>query len=106
MSQVLVGPEPVRSKTAMLQTSAASTITGKGQIQAKVKMLNESIYSLCCPVLKPHITGLPMFPGDVILNLSVVQSPTAPPVKQKNKVSKTKGKYVYFAITISCDSSI
>ncbi len=34
---------------------------------------------LCCPVLKPHIMGDPLFPGEVTENVSVVQSPMAPP---------------------------
>ena len=33
----------------------------------------------CCPVLNPHITGLPLFPGTPITNESLVQSPIAPP---------------------------
>ena len=33
---------------------------------------------LCCPVLKPQIIGVPKFPGDTTLNVSLEQVPTAP----------------------------
>ena len=35
---------------------------------------------LCCPVLKPHITGEPGLPGLVMLNVSDMQSPILPPI--------------------------
>ena len=42
---------------------------------------------LCCPVLNPQITGLPMLPGELILNVSVVQSPIdAPKIKMMIKI--------------------
>ena len=42
---------------------------------------------LCCPVLNPQITGLPMLPGELILNVSVVQSPIdAPEIKIMIKI--------------------
>ena len=34
---------------------------------------------LCCPVLKPQMTGEPIFPGEESVKVSVVQSPTAAP---------------------------
>ena len=36
---------------------------------------------LCCPVLSPQITGLPLFPGELTENESEVQSPIADPLK-------------------------
>ena len=33
---------------------------------------------MCCPVLKPHMTGEPTFPGDVREKVSMVQSPIEP----------------------------
>ena len=41
----------------------------------------EKMYNtLCCPVLKPQITGDPEFPGLVILKVSLRQSPILPPI--------------------------
>ena len=34
---------------------------------------------LCIPVLTPHMTGLPTFPGEVTENWSIMQSPMDPP---------------------------
>ena len=36
---------------------------------------------LCCPLLKPHIIGVPSEPGEVIEKLSVTQSPKEEPGK-------------------------
>jgi len=36
---------------------------------------------LCCPVLKPQMTGEPLFPGEVTLNESVKHAPMDPPIK-------------------------
>lgn len=40
----------------------------------------------CCPVLKPQIGGDPLFPGAVITNWSMVQSPIAPPTVKRIKI--------------------
>jgi hypothetical protein len=37
----------------------------------------------CWPVLKPQITGVPLFPGVVTTKESITQSPMAPPAETK-----------------------
>ena len=44
----------------------------------------------CCPVLNPHISGEPKFPGDDTVKASVTQSPIDPPVNLK------KGEHNFF----------
>jgi hypothetical protein len=42
----------------------------------------------CWPLLKPQMTGLPLFPGAVTVKESVSQSPMEPPT-----VIKREGKF-------------
>jgi hypothetical protein len=37
------------------------------------------LYSLCCPVLNPQMTGDPLFPGEATEKESVAQSPIPAP---------------------------
>jgi len=76
MSHIAFPPKPLpKLKVATLHWSVASMIT---KIGSMVRDKNV-IVLLCCPVLKPQIMGDPTFPGEVMLNWSVKQSPMAEP---------------------------
>jgi hypothetical protein len=59
-----------QARHARLARQARQAIQTKGERQ---------IILLCCPVLNPQIIGVPLLAGAVMLNESVVQSPTPPP---------------------------
>lgn len=75
MSHILLEPvdEPI-PKLAMWHDVEASTI-------------------MCWPVLNPHMTGEPVFPGAVIENVSVMQSPIDPTRNIKNNLT-----YIYLPL--------
>ena len=81
--QALVLPAPDMLKEATWQESEASTITVNVQEMFENDFLQSYCNNtqLCCPSLNPQMTGDPMAPGEVMLNVSVVQSPIAPPKK-------------------------
>ncbi len=37
------------------------------------------IFSLCCPLFEPQITGDPLLPGELTVKESKIQSPMPPP---------------------------
>ena len=47
--------------------------------KAKFCCLELNYYVLCCPVLKPQMTGLARFPGEAIENPSFKHWPIEPP---------------------------
>lgn len=64
-------------KLAMWQAEEASTI-------------------MCCPVLKPQMTGEPLLPGALREKVSVVQSPMAPTKKSKCYIQYQYPHFVVF----------
>ena len=79
----MVDPAPI-SNAAMLQRSEASIITAidigdiaLGNVMATTPTRMSIL--LCCPVLKPQMTGEPGLPGLVMLKVSPIQSPILPP---------------------------
>ncbi len=61
---------------------------------------------ICWPVLKPQMTGEPVFPGAVTEKVPVVQSPIETAIIKKKFVWEVHNfmKKV-FAITLGCDNS-
>ena len=73
-------PLPGRLKRKVAQPPFKSTIT-ETLIHEKSYLDNIILRLLCCPVLKPQMTGVPGPCVNEIENVSVVQSPVCPPTK-------------------------
>jgi hypothetical protein len=78
ISYCLVKASSLKVNVAKAQESLASTNT---KLDIKYVKYNHFLWNdglLCCPVLNPQITGLPLFPLDPSENESRAQCPIAP----------------------------
>ena len=68
------------------------------QKKSKLKVLTmlKRKYLLCCPVLKPQMTGLPRFPGEFRVKVSDTQSPMEPPIGKLNGI--------FHIISVKCNT--